>query len=397
MNCNTCRYQLSQCLDGRLPSGQRTAAMQHVERCAECRTFWDDLQAAQQLTMRLKQPHVGADFREQLWARIHAGEGTPEAVFHEPVPIWTKVRYAATGAAAAAAVLLAALWVRGDRGWRDPEVPSHHTQISGIETNPEATTVGDGVGGGPRNGGLVERSRRTNPHEQVFVSDMPLPSATRPLTLNLVAVEAARQLEQRYAMASAALRRLDDPDGNQIGAAKQAIEMSDEIRMFGELLLDLRDSQRLAFNDSQVDADLRFAVKLLSQGNADGRLLQDRDDTRLTAVQSVVAPALRSDHLGHVVRTIMVPPTINPAEEYDALARLNRRRPEVFPKLFYTFGSIEHGVAIPVPGMTVFLQDVCGPSWVAPRSEVEARDGLLQTLTSRGTVQIQIELPAGIR
>ncbi|MEZ6037305.1 MAG: hypothetical protein R3F29_07480 [Planctomycetota bacterium] len=399
MNCNTCRYQLSQCLDGRLPSGQRTAAMQHVEQCAECRTFWDDLQAAQQLTLRLQQPRVGADFREQLWARIHAGEGTPEAVFHEPVPILTKVRYAATGAAAAAAVLLAAIWIRDDSGLRGPNEPSRHTPIAGVDANPEATTVGDGMGGGPRNGGLVERTRRPTGHEQVFVSDIPLPSATRPLTLNLVAVEAARQLEQRHAMASAALRRVDDPDNNQVAAAKQALEISSEIRMLGELLLDLRDAGRLSFNDSQVDADLRFAVKLLSQGG-DGNdlLLKDRDDTRLQAVQTIVAPALRSDHLGHIVRTIMVPPTINPAEEFDALERLNRRRPEVFPKLFFTLGSIDslqHGVAM--PGMTVFLQDACGPSWVAPRSEVEMREGLLRTLIDRGSVQIQIELPNGRR
>ena len=89
MNCSTCRYELSQCLDGRLPSGRRTLVLQHAESCSECGAFWTELQAAQQLTLQLHQPRVSPGFRDQLWERIRAGEGTPEAVFHEPVPLLT--------------------------------------------------------------------------------------------------------------------------------------------------------------------------------------------------------------------------------------------------------------------------------------------------------------------
>jgi len=88
MNCNAYRHELSQCLDGRLPAGRRSAVLQHACECGECGAFWADLQKAQQLTRRLQPTRVGADFRESLFARIESGEGTPEAVFHEPVPVF---------------------------------------------------------------------------------------------------------------------------------------------------------------------------------------------------------------------------------------------------------------------------------------------------------------------
>ena len=60
MNCNTCRYELSQCLDGRLPSGRRAVVMQHVDGCEVCSAFWAELQAAQQLTLQLPKERVSA-------------------------------------------------------------------------------------------------------------------------------------------------------------------------------------------------------------------------------------------------------------------------------------------------------------------------------------------------
>ena len=90
MNCNTCQYELSQCLDGRLPSGRRAVVMQHIASCESCDTFWKELQAAQQLVLRLPREKVSSSFREQLWERIRAGEGTPDAVFGEAVPMLAK-------------------------------------------------------------------------------------------------------------------------------------------------------------------------------------------------------------------------------------------------------------------------------------------------------------------
>ena len=56
MNCTTCRYELSQCLDGRLPSGRRTVVMQHAETCEACGQFWAELQAAQHATPLRQRP-----------------------------------------------------------------------------------------------------------------------------------------------------------------------------------------------------------------------------------------------------------------------------------------------------------------------------------------------------
>jgi hypothetical protein len=106
MNCRTCHYELSQCLDARLPSGRRALVMQHVAECERCAQFWAELQAARELALRLQRHRPGPDFREQLFARIQTGEGTPPAVFQEHVSVTTKIRYAMTGAATAAAALL---------------------------------------------------------------------------------------------------------------------------------------------------------------------------------------------------------------------------------------------------------------------------------------------------
>ncbi len=380
MNCNTCRFELSQCLDGRLPSGRRAVVMRHAEACRSCHEFWTELQAAQRLALRLSPARVGDDFREGLWDRIRSGEGTPDAVFREPVPVLTKVRYALTGAAAAAAVLLAALHLRSDR-----ERPLDEAMVAAGA--PAAGTPMTGPTAAEREYGL----RRRTP-ETVFVSDSPLISATRPLTFNLVAVETARQLEQRHAAVTHALRRIDDPRGRDV-AVEQAIENADEFRAFAELLLDLRDRQRLFFTDARVDADLRFAVNMLAQRPlGDGASQPD-----LRTVRTIVAPALRSDRLADVSRTITLVPESDPQDELEALLRLNRLRPEVFPKLFFVLGRADDASALQMlPGMTFFMEDACGPSWVAPRSEVESRDAFLRMLSRQtgdsGRVELRIEI-----
>src|SRR5262245_29564156 len=115
MNCRTCQYDLSQCLDGRLPSGRRAVVMAHVAECDDCAQFWAELQSMQALVLRLPAQHVNASFREQLFERIQTGEGTPPAVFAQAVPVGAKIRYLLTGAAAAAAVLVAATMLRNPR------------------------------------------------------------------------------------------------------------------------------------------------------------------------------------------------------------------------------------------------------------------------------------------
>jgi hypothetical protein len=396
MNCTTCQLELSQCLDGRLPSGRRTAVLQHARACPDCGRFWAELQAAKQLVARIAPIRVSDTFKDGLWERIRSGEGTPDNVFHEPITLLTKARYALTGAAAAAAVLLVMLWV----GERD-DAPHGQSDGGGTEIaraeqtgprgqQPQANQAAVTPGGDR----LVER------YVPASVHDNPLLSSTQRLTFDLVAVETAKQLEQRYAAAKAAMRVLaDDAQGEgraRDASIRRAIDNAADFRAFGELLLDLRDRRRLFFTDAETDADLRFAVNMLG----DERIA----DCNLRTVQAVLAPALRSSRLGSVSRTISLVPTLDPREETEVLMRLNLQRPEVFPKLFFVLGSNPNAGAdghpfAPLPPGTVFVMpDACGPSWVAPRSEVESRDGLLRLLRQHvdggGTIEFEVRARA---
>lgn len=347
MNCNHSRYELSQCLDGRLPAGRRAAVLQHAAECAACGSFWIELQQAQQLVQRLRRPRIGTDFRETLFARIESGEGTPEAVFREPVPTLAKVRYALTGAAAAAAMIAAALWV----------APVQQARPSTVVAAATSATLPIGSPAAPQAGLRAEAQQPVQP---------PLIAATQPLGFHLVAREAARQLDQRYGAAATALRRVEGGDAN---ALKSVLENADEVHALGELLLDLRDRKRLLFTESEVEPDLRFAVRLLGESRRGSRDLQ--------SLPAMVAPALRSNRLAAVSRTI-APVQLERGEEMEVLQRITAQRPDIFPKLFIVFGSgdaFDADFAMLRAGAAYRFDDDCGPSWVAPRSEVESREG----------------------
>lgn len=352
MNCNTCRYELSQCLDGRLPSGRRALVLAHAETCTDCGAFWKELQAAQELTLSLQPISVGDDFRASLWERIHAGEGTPEAVFHEPVPTWTKVRYALTGAAAAAAVLVGATLLKEDPA---PALIDRG-EVATAAVTPPAPALVQPPAPAQLAGGMQDR---------VPLAHNPLISAAKPLTFDLVALETARQLEQRYAAAAAGVRMMRDPSLDQERAIESVLENVTELRTFGEVLLDLRNLRRLEFTDEQVDQDLRFAVRLLAQTHA----VADRSPRM---IDELVTPAL-TDRLGTISRAIMVRPSADANEELDTLLQLNVTRPDVFPKLFVVLGNSEGDAGefdVRVPGVTFLMMGDCGPSLVAPRSEL---------------------------
>jgi hypothetical protein len=379
MNCSTCRYELSQCLDGRLPSGRRTLVLQHAESCSECGAFWTELQAAQQLTLQLHQPRVSPGFRDQLWERIRAGEGTPEAVFHEPVPLLTKLRYALTGAAAAAALLATAMWIS-----RDPQ-PQPNERL--VARDPVQQTPPVVLPVGAQQAPSLASARTDDDHAAYFdrvPADPLLASSTR-LTFDLVATETAKQLDQRYATATMALRRFEQDPAEASRAVEDVFESVDQFQAFGEVLIDLDDRRRIHFIDPQVGADLRVAIAMLGQSR-----LSPRDQQ---TVRSVVMPALRSNRLGVVSETISLIPSRDRRGEWDVLARLNTLRPEVFRQLFVVLGQ-EGEMDVSGRGV-LYLQDDCGPSWVvAPRSAIEANEGLLRMLrgTRREGVELQIEI-----
>ena len=375
MNCSTCRYELSQCLDGRLPSGRRTIVMRHVESCAICSAFWTDLQAAQNLTLRLARMPVSDGFRERLWERISAGEGTPAAVFREPVPLLTKVRYAVTGAAAAAVILLGVTWFRGDRD-PAPRGPVAKSDLRGTETE--------------RHGGVMQPAAD-------FSMQFDRSPLIRPFTCELVAVESAKQLEQHHATVNSGVLKLNQEGFHQDAAwsdaaVQQILEDADEFCRFGGVLLYLQDHKRLSFSESAVDAELRYAVNMLRNSQQHVRNLE--------TVRNFVAPALKSSRLANVSRTIMLAPS-DPREEGEMLLRLIATQHDVFPKLFIVFGDIDAAYRDfgRFAGDFFEMRDECGPVWVAPRSEVEAVDGRLRILRTRisgGQKQgVEVQIRAG--
>ncbi|MGE0144533.1 MAG: anti-sigma factor [Planctomycetota bacterium] len=103
--------ELSLYLDGRLPTGRRERLLEHVSEDLEAARLLTAMRAASDAARSLTPERVGPDFTRDLWERIRSGEGTPEAVFREPIAPLTKLRYLLSGAAAAAACLVALSWL----------------------------------------------------------------------------------------------------------------------------------------------------------------------------------------------------------------------------------------------------------------------------------------------
>ena len=295
---------------------------------------------------------MSENFRESLWERVQAGEGTPDAVFREPVPLFAKLRYALTGAAAAAAALLCVTWF----GPRDLE-PSPHTvaalQPRGDAPNkaasPNSALVVDSPGAGAR---------------LAFEGAAPfgggwLLSSTQRLGLNQVAREAAKQLDNRLAEAKAALRRAE---GGNEAAIEQVFANAREFVVFGDLLLDMRDHGRLMFTEPGAERDLGVAVTLLAQGQAQPSMKTIRD---------IVKPALQRDQLLSMARKISLVP-LDPHEEQEAMVRIKIDRPYLLPKLFVIVGSGER--AEPWLPDATFQMDDCGWFFGVPLSEVQASE-----------------------
>ncbi len=106
MHCRAYQSEMSQCLDGRLSSAARSKLMQHLQSCKTCDQSWSELQEVQNLTQALPQHRVSNQFRQDVWQRIQAGEGSPDSSLAQPVATNTKLRYGLGGAAAAAVFLL---------------------------------------------------------------------------------------------------------------------------------------------------------------------------------------------------------------------------------------------------------------------------------------------------
>lgn len=354
MNCNTCRYELSQCLDGRLPSGRRAAVMQHTAACEPCATFWEELQAAQRLILQLPGRHAGESFRDQLWQRIRAGEGTHDAIFREPLPMLVKVRYALTGAAAAAVLLLGVLW------WQDRsrEVTRDREDVAAA---PQDDTIPF-----PRQ---PVRTIDQSPAPTAFVNAAPalLGGATR-LNTGLLANEAAYQAEQSYASVSHRLRQLRQRQERDPGLVERIVSEAIDLSDCAQVLLDLRDRDWLSFRDPAVSSDLQFVTRMVGQ-------VRQRSSQDLDAVQTFIQPVVEEGrHLRNLRDQIRV--SIGDArEEQTVIIHITTTQPEVFPKLFINVGPLnttDNSLGVPPQSLLLF-QDFCESFYVTPRRLVEQR------------------------
>lgn len=352
--------------------------MDHVAACPACAEFWRELQAAQALAVRLPRHRVGAEFREQLFDRIQAGEGTPPAVFQEAVPFAAKIRYTLTGAAAAAAVLVAATLVQRespDAPTTDPRAStplastpqlsataaitaSGHSAraLTGNQPAPSAQLAGNTPYTASENmRPLAPRTQETTAAESLF-------GAVRPLTPDVIAVETAREFEQNYRWTSQLLDRGQVDDAT----ARTVCSNAAEIRNLGRMLVDLRDSKWLSFANPEVDADLRVVVALLDAERLRGM-------ANAETVRTMIAPALRkSASLAQLTDSLSVSPKFDRDDQQFEVMRFSRSHPEGLERIFLFLPNQGEATTFDPRdvGRTFVIQDNCGPIFVAPFREV---------------------------
>ena len=133
MACTTARRLMSEALDQRLARDTAHGFRQHLLACQSCRCVFDDLRLLKQATQELPSQPPSADFQTRLFERIESGEGTLVDVLRGPTPLAHRVRFFASGAATAAALLLSA-WLIFD-GLKD-ETPTGAipSEVAKVET-----------------------------------------------------------------------------------------------------------------------------------------------------------------------------------------------------------------------------------------------------------------------
>lgn len=109
-SCRSMRARVSEAVDGRLGRTDAVEFQQHLLACPACRAEHDRLVQLQQLTHSLQDEPIRDDFRERLLARIEAGEGASPEVLQHPHAFAQRVKFFASGAATAAALLIS-LWL----------------------------------------------------------------------------------------------------------------------------------------------------------------------------------------------------------------------------------------------------------------------------------------------
>lgn len=112
MNCQHAQKDMGQALDRRLPQSEQRAFQEHILSCKPCRLEFDRHQKLQTWTRALPSARPAQDFSQRLFDRIQSGEGSPDGILTEPVPISRKLRIFAAGAVTAAALMLGAFLIQ---------------------------------------------------------------------------------------------------------------------------------------------------------------------------------------------------------------------------------------------------------------------------------------------
>ncbi len=388
MNCRTCQHELSEFLDGRLGSGRRAQALDHLSGCESCALHWRELEAAQQIASRMPRQRIGSDFRERLFARIESGEGTPQAVFAEPISIGARVRYMFVGAAAAAAALFVISLLQRDDS-HAVETGSQPAIVAQQTPFPRATELRPAQLASTGSESPYVATAEASPlaprrHETLM-------SAVKPLTSDLLAVETARQFEQRHKWTSHCLSLLDNGMADEAMVGK-ICDDAESLGRLGGVLAELRDARCLSFGDPQVDSDLRVFVTLLdrSRMREQGRSLQ--------SVREVVAPALRnSGSLSRLTTALSVMPSFDRGAEQLQVLRIARSWPELLDQIFFVLPTAPDAAGMSPFDMsrTFVFPDECGPVYVAPMSVLEGPENVFRRL--RGEVRVRIQAAEGGR
>ncbi len=139
MNCKTASTLASEALDQRLSQPDAIAFRTHILGCPSCHRHMDRLRRLSIATKALANTPVSADFRSTLIQRIEAGEGSPRAVLDGPVPLRERVKFFASGAATAAALLLSAWLVADGLSSAAPRNSAAPKSSAALETTAAAT------------------------------------------------------------------------------------------------------------------------------------------------------------------------------------------------------------------------------------------------------------------
>lgn len=232
--------------------------------------LWGEFQEARELVLRMPVRPVSPDFHTRLWERIKAGEGTPPAVFAEPMALATKARYVLTGAAAAALLLVFI------NGWMPATGGSTGEEIVRTDLIPP---VSDGS----------------------FPFDPPMLARQAAAVVARDSRALGRNIQKLAGLPS---DQLDEPTWREIR------ENTRRVRSVGRVLLFLQRDEHV-----ELSPEMEVALRLFGSSRDMERLESMRNHRELQATLSTIIRELRS--LEKLPQELKVRMVYRPEEQFD--------------------------------------------------------------------------------